>query len=213
MFATSLADTCPIFEGSVVNKLQQFLRTWFHIRGISSTSILIMVYLGAAISKNSRFGTFRIEDSSNNPVSRRGNDSTNDGFPILSMLSKYLNGMNMSWFLEKIRVVLYRILVQKRGDFRDSVCWCGHCWRHCWRHCWPHISQGVEQRAGFLLYFQDHQWCWGGSFDSEPHRVCPGERGLNGTIGAPRCPLSHIYWALNIIDRVSMSYVSMSSAP
>ena len=137
MFATSLADTCPIFEGSVVNKLQQFLRTWFHIRGISSTSILIMVYLGAAISKNSRFGTFRIEDSSNNPVSRRGNDSTNDGFP---MLSKYLNGMNMSWFLEKIRVVLYRILVQKRGDFRDSVCWCGHCWRHCWRHCWPHLA-------------------------------------------------------------------------
>ena len=93
-----------------------------------------MMYLGAAISKNSWFGTFRIEDSSNNPVSRRGNDSTNDGFPILSMLSKYLNGMNMSWFLEKIRIVLYRILVQKRGDFRDSVCWCGHCWRHCWPH-------------------------------------------------------------------------------
>ena len=77
-----------------MNKLQQFLRTWFHIRYIinkySDNGVL-------GFGDQQEFMIWsRIEDSSNNPVSRRGNDSTNDGFPILSMLSKFLNGMNMS---------------------------------------------------------------------------------------------------------------------
>lgn len=216
MFATSLADTCPIFQGFVVNKLQQFLRTWFHIRGISSTSILIMVYLGAAISKNSWFGT-RIEDSS-------ASIQFHDGEMIPPMMGFqyfqcFLNTwMGWTWvdfWRQLTKIVLYRILVQKRGDgfgIRFAAVaskLAPASWPHLasyfpgsWESWVPPVLPGPPMMLRRAL------WFWTAS--PLPRRETISWDAM-GHHWAARCPLSHIDWTLNIIDRVSMSYVSYVS--